>query len=72
MKIEVKVQPNSGREEVQKISENKYKVFLKKPAEKNKANIELLKVLKKYFGVDVKLISGKTSKNKLVDVKNGN
>ena len=68
MKIEVKVQPNSGREEIQEISDGKYKVFLKKPAEKNKANVELLKILKKHFGVEVKLINGKTSKNKLIEV----
>ncbi|MFA4960155.1 MAG: DUF167 domain-containing protein [Candidatus Pacearchaeota archaeon] len=69
MKIEVKVQANSGREEIQKISDSQYKIFLKKPAEKNKANIELLKLLKKYFGTEVKILKGKTSKNKTIEVK---
>jgi uncharacterized protein (TIGR00251 family) len=70
MKIEVKVQPNSGREEIKKISDSEYKIFLKKPAEKNKANIELLKLLKKHFKTEVKLLSGKTSKKKIVEVNN--
>jgi uncharacterized protein (TIGR00251 family) len=69
MRIEIKVQPNSGREEIQKSIDGKIqKVFLKKPAENNKANIELIKILKKYFGGEVKIISGKTSKNKIVEV----
>jgi len=70
MKIYLNVQPNSGREEIIKIAEDKYKIFLKKPAEKNKANLELLKILKKHFGAGVKLISGKTSKKKIIEVKN--
>jgi len=43
MIIQVKVYPHSGREEVVKINEKEYKVYLKKPAEDNKANIELVK-----------------------------
>ena len=49
MIIRIKVYPNSGREEIIKISDNSYKAYLKKPAEDNKANIELLKLLKKQF-----------------------
>ena len=71
MKINIKVFPNSGREEILKISEGDYKVYLKKPAEDNKANIELLKVLKKHFEGDVKILKGKTTRKKIVDVKNG-
>lgn len=49
MIIQIKVYPNSGREEIVRISENEYKVYLKKPAENNKANVELIKMLKRYF-----------------------
>ena len=45
-----------------------YLVHLKSPAENNKANIELLKMLKKYFGKDVKIKSGFASRNKIVEV----
>jgi len=67
MKINVKVFPNSGRQEVVKISENEFKVYLKKPAEKNKANEELIKVLKKYMKEDIKIIKGQSSRKKLIE-----
>jgi uncharacterized protein (TIGR00251 family) len=71
MKLRIKVQPNSGRQEIFKISKEEFKIFLKKSPEDNKANEELLKLLKKYFLCDVKLIKGHTSRNKVVEVKNG-
>jgi len=68
MILKIKVQPNSGRQEIIKISEDEYKVFLKKSPEDNKANIELTKLLTKHLGKKVKIIKGKTSKKKLVEV----
>ncbi len=70
MIIKVKVKPNSGRQNVEKVSENDYIVYLKKPAEDNKANIELAKVLKKHFKKNIKIIKGLKSRNKVVEVKN--
>lgn len=70
MRVNVKVKPNSPSQKIEKISENEYIVFLKKPPEKNKANIELMKLLRKHFGTEVKLLKGKTSKNKIIEVKN--
>ena len=72
MKIEVKVQPNSGRQKIKKISDSEYKIFLKKPAEDNKANLELNKLLKKTFGPEAKIIRGFASKRKVVEIKHGN
>jgi len=66
MIIQVKVYPHSGKEEIVKINEKEYKIYLKKPAEDNKANIELLKILKRHFKSEAKLIKGLTSKNKIV------
>jgi len=66
MIIQVKVYPHSGKEEIVKINEKEYKIYLKKPAEDNKANIELLKILKRHFKAEAKLIKGLTSKNKIV------
>lgn len=68
MRLNIKVQPNSGRQEVQQISEDKYKVFLKKSSEDNKANIELIKLLKKYFKKEATIIKGFTSKRKVVEI----
>ena len=71
MKIEVKVQPNSGRQEIQKSIDGKIsKVFLKKPAEDGKANAELEKFLTKSFGRRARIVSGFTSRNKVLEVEN--
>lgn len=68
MIIKVKVKPNSGKQEVKKISENEYVVCLKKPAEDNKANVELCKLLQRYFKREVRIKSGFTSKNKIIEL----
>ena len=68
MIIQVKVYPHSGKEEIVKVTEDSYKVYLKKPAEDNKANIELLKLLKRHFKVEAKIIKGLTNKNKIVKI----
>jgi uncharacterized protein (TIGR00251 family) len=72
MKFKVKSYPLSGRQEVIKKFENELEVYLKSPRENNKANIELIKILEKYFGKQVKIKSGKTSKRKVVEVIDGN
>lgn len=68
MKFKIKVHPNSRREEIQKLSEDEYKVFLKKSPIDGKANVELENFLKKEFKSKVKIIKGFTSKNKIVEV----
>lgn len=69
MKLNIKVQPNSGRQEIQQSIDGKIsKVFLKKPAEDGKANQELEKFLSKHFGKQVKIIKGHASKNKIIEV----
>ena len=73
MQFEVKVQPNSGRQEIQFGIDSKIKkIFLKKPAENNKANQELEKLLTKHFKSKVKIIKGFTSKNKVIEVTDAN
>jgi len=69
MKLIIKVKPSSRKQEIIKISDNEYKVYLKSPADKNKANTELLKLLKKYFGKEARIIKGMKSKNKIVELK---
>ena len=66
----VRVKPNSGKEEIEKISEGEYKVSLKSAAVDNKANIELIKIFKKYLGKDIRIIKGLKSRNKMIEVKN--
>ncbi|MDO8467897.1 MAG: DUF167 domain-containing protein [Nanoarchaeota archaeon] len=69
MILSIKVKPSSGKQEIEKISESEFKVYLKSHPENNKANEELIKLLKKHFGAkEVKIRSGKTSKKKLVEI----
>lgn len=65
----VKVKPNSGRQEIVK-KEGYLLVYLKSPPENNKANIELLKLLKKHFKKEIKIKSGFSSKNKIIEFIN--
>jgi len=68
MKIKIKVRPNSGKQEIIKTGE-KYAVSLKEKAEHNKANLELLKLLKRYFKKEVRIISGLKNRNKIVEIR---
>ncbi len=71
MKIKIKAKPNSKKSQIEKSGEF-YVAHLKSPPEKNKANIELIKLLSKKFKVSSKNIKIKnpTSKNKIVEIKN--
>jgi len=69
MIIKVKVYPQSRREEIEKLNEKEYKAYLKKPAEDNKANIELVKLLSRYFKTQVKIVKGLKNRNKIVEIK---
>lgn len=69
MKIKIKVHANSSKEEIRKIDNLNYEVWLKEKAVDGKANLELIKLLKDYFGNTVKIKSGFTSRNKIVEVE---
>ena len=66
-KINVKVKPNSRKNDIIDSNNDIFTIAIKEKAENNKANIELMKYVKKISGVNVKII-GKTSKNKVLVV----
>ena len=68
MIIKVKVFPKSGRGEVVSLSDSEYKVYLKSVPENNKANVELCKLLQRYFKSLVRIKTGLSSRNKIVEV----
>lgn len=68
--IKIKVKPNSGEQEiVENENSDGYVVNLKSAPENNKANTELIKLLEKYFKKKIKIKSGFTSRNKLIEVQ---
>ena len=69
MIIHVKVKPSSGRQEVFDEGGGKFLVSLKSAPENNKANIELVKILRKHFNKPVKIKSGLKGRNKIVEVE---
>lgn len=70
MIINVKVRPDSGNNDIVK-QDDFYIINLRESAENNKANIELIKVLSKYFNCDqmnIRIKRGKTSRKKMIEV----
>ena len=72
MKIFVKTRPNSKNESVKKLSESNFEICVKEPPVKGLANAAIVKALARYFGVPpsaVKITSGHTSRQKIVEIK---
>ena len=67
MIIKIKVKPNSSEQSIEKLGEE-YLVKLKSRPEDGKANVELVKLLTKYFGSEVRIKSGFSSRRKIVEV----
>jgi len=69
MKLKIKAHTNSSKQEIRKVNDNEYEIWIKEKAEDNKANMTIAKLLKKYFKKDVKIISGFSSRNKVIEIK---
>lgn len=71
MNIKVIVKPDSRKTEIlDHDAENDiFHIAISKPAENNKANLELIKFLSKLYKAKVSIITGKTSKKKLVRIQ---
>jgi len=71
--LRIKVIPSAARTELKEIlADETFKIAVKAPPEKNKANQELIKFLGREFKCDkssVKIISGQTDRLKLVKIK---
>ena len=66
--IAIIVKPNSSKNELIGFDKDKnaYKVNIKASPENNKANIEIIKFFSKLSKIKVKIISGQTSKKKIL------
>jgi len=73
MKINVKAKPSSREEKVEKIDDSNYVVSVKEPPVKGKANEAIRNALAVYFKTGsscVKIVSGYTSRNKVIEIIN--
>lgn len=66
-KLKIKVKPSSNKNKIVKMENGVFKVWLKSAPEKGKANKELQKYLKKITGISVRITSGLTSENKVIE-----
>jgi len=66
-RIEVTVVPKSGRFQVTS-KEGKLKIYLKSAPESNKANLELVKEMRRLLGAEVRIVSGLTSRKKVLEI----
>lgn len=65
--IEIKVVPNSKTEEI--IEADPLIVRVKEPPTKGKANKAVVKLLSRYFSANVRIVSGTTSRKKIVEIE---
>ncbi|OGZ63979.1 MAG: hypothetical protein A2812_02250 [Candidatus Staskawiczbacteria bacterium RIFCSPHIGHO2_01_FULL_36_16] len=71
MKIFVKAKPNLKQEKVEKVDEQNYIVSVKEPPKKGKANDAIRNALAVYFKTEsskVKIISGYSSRQKIIEI----
>jgi uncharacterized protein (TIGR00251 family) len=68
MRITVDVKAGAREEGIEKTAESHYLVKVKAPPKKGKANQAVLRLLKKYFGMQVTLIYGANSTIKVIEV----
>lgn len=71
MKIFVKAKPAAREDKIEKIGENCFRISIKEPPVKGKANFAILKLLSDYFKVPlerIKIISGFSSRDKVIEI----
>ena len=71
MRIFVTAKPRAKEERVEKIDETHFVVVVTEPPVEGRANEAIVRALAKHFGVssqNVRIVSGHTSRQKIVDV----
>ena len=69
MYLKLKVVPDSRQEKIEQLKDDEYRVWVKAPAENNRANERVLEMIREMFpDKRIRLISGHTSPSKIVSV----
>lgn len=69
MRVSIKLHPNSSQEKIIEVEKDKvYEVWIKEKPIDGKANLELIKFLKKYFKKNIKMIKGFNSREKIIEI----
>lgn len=75
MRIIVQVRSRSSQAKVEQIDEGQYKVWVRSIPEHGSANTEMHELLARHFNVPksaVRIVIGKTAREKLVEIIGGN
>ena len=68
-KLKILVKPNSKKNEILGYENNIVKVAIKEPADKNKANKEVIKFFSKLLKRKLRIKSGLTSREKVLEIE---
>lgn len=71
MLITVKANPDWNEDKVEKISENRFEVFVKEPPVQGRANRAIVFLLAEYFGVSfsqIRMVKGFKERNKVFEI----
>lgn len=71
MLIHISVTPEAKQMRITKISDTRFEVSVRSSAERNQANMELVRVLSAYFNVPpgkIRIITGHKSAGKIIEV----
>ncbi|MEN9337729.1 MAG: hypothetical protein RIQ41_43 [Candidatus Parcubacteria bacterium] len=69
MYLKLKVIPDSKQENIEQLKDDEYRIWVKAPAENNRANERVLEIMRDMFKEKrIRLVSGHTSPSKIVSV----
>jgi hypothetical protein len=69
MLLSIKAKPSSQKEEVVKLNKNTFKVFVKEPPVKGRANQAIINLLANYFHIaksQIRIVKGEKSREKVI------
>ena len=69
MRITVDVKADSREDSVEELGEGHFLVRVKAPRKKGKANVAVLKLLRRYFGRQAVILSGHSSTRKIIELE---
>ncbi|MFC1666415.1 DUF167 domain-containing protein [Candidatus Omnitrophota bacterium] len=70
-RIKLKVITRAKKEEMKEISKDNYRIKVSSPPEKGRANTRIIELVAEQFGLikrDIKIVSGETSNNKILEI----
>jgi uncharacterized protein YggU (UPF0235/DUF167 family) len=71
MFLKVKLHPKSKKQKIEKVSDEKFEIWVKSKAEENKANYEMLEILAEFLEIEknkLRLISGHHRPGKMIEI----